>query len=462
MNRADFQLIKGIKAFLKDRFDLSEDRERYSTTVAEMTKGVEFKGTNLWILIFAIFIASIGLNVNSTAVIIGAMLISPLMGPIMGIGLGAGINDFGLIKKAIRNLSVAFVISIVTSALYFVITPLHEAQSELLARTYPTLWDVLIGFFGGLAGIVAGSRKEKSNAIPGVAIATALMPPLCTAGYGLANLNWYYFFGATFLFLINSVFIGVSTFIIVRFLKFPRKKFEDPAAEKRVKFYISFFVLITVIPSVYLAYNLVRKTVFEQNANTFITQEFRFPETQVISNNITFTNNEKVIEVTLYGKRLSGEIIEKIKMEMEVYRLFDADLIVHQGYEREIDLEKKAFEEIGQRMKSQLIEELYQKNQEVIQSKDKKIQLLENELFKLQKEAYPTADITAELQVQYPNLKNLFIGDAQVFNQETNQLDTACLVVLSFSKSIRNAEAKKIEEWLKVRTKNDQIEVIIR
>lgn len=462
MNRADFQLIKGIKAFLKDRFDLSEDRERYSTTVAEMTKGVEFKGTNLWILIFAIFIASIGLNVNSTAVIIGAMLISPLMGPIMGIGLGAGINDFGLIKKAIRNLSVAFVISIVTSALYFVITPLHEAQSELLARTYPTLWDVLIGFFGGLAGIVAGSRKEKSNAIPGVAIATALMPPLCTAGYGLANLNWYYFFGATFLFLINSVFIGVSTFIIVRFLKFPRKKFEDPAAEKRVKFYISFFVLITVIPSVYLAYNLVRKTVFEQNANTFITQEFRFPETQVISNNITFTNNEKVIEVTLYGKRLSGEIIEKIKMEMEVYRLFDADLIVHQGYEREIDLEKKAFEEIGQRMKSQLIEELYQKNQEVIQSKDKKIQLLENELFKLQKEAYPTADITAELQIQYPNLKNLFIGDAQVFNQETNQLDTACLVVLSFSKSIRNAEAKKIEEWLKVRTKNDQIEVIIR
>ncbi|WP_436515369.1 DUF389 domain-containing protein [Ekhidna sp. To15] len=462
MKRADFHLIQSIKNFFKDRFDLNKDRERFSTTIAEMTKGVEFKGTNLWILIFAIFIASIGLNVNSTAIIIGAMLISPLMGPIMGIGLGAGINDFGLIKKAGRNLTVAVVISIATSSLYFLITPLHEAQSELLARTYPTLWDVLIGFFGGMAGIVAGSRKEKSNAIPGVAIATALMPPLCTAGYGLANLNWFYFFGALFLFVINSVFIGVSTFLIVRFLKFPRKKFEDPIVEKRVKFYISFFVLITVIPSIYLAYNLVRKTVFEQNANTFIAREFRFPETQVIGNKVVFTKNEKAVEVTLYGKKLTNELIEKIKMNLESYNLNDAELRVHQGYEENQDFQQKAFEEIGREMKSQLIEDLYRKNEDVLRSKDEKIKLLEDELLKFQKETYPTSDIMAELKVQYPTLENLFIGDAQFFNQTENRLDTACMVVLDFTKPLRRNDTKKIAEWLKIRTKNEQIEIVIR
>ncbi|MEP5240095.1 MAG: DUF389 domain-containing protein, partial [Flavobacteriaceae bacterium] len=217
--------VEGLKLFLHDLFDLHEDKQRESKTIDDISKGVEFKGTNLWILIFAIIIASIGLNVNSTAIIIGAMLISPLMGPIMGIGLGAGINDFDLIKKAFWNIGVAVVISVLTSALYFWITPLHEAQSELLARTNPTLWDVMIGFFGGLAGIVAGSRKEKSNAIPGVAIATALMPPLCTAGYALANLNWYFFVGAFYLFFINSVFISVATFLIVRFLRYPKGKF---------------------------------------------------------------------------------------------------------------------------------------------------------------------------------------------------------------------------------------------
>ena len=267
---------QALKLFFRELFDLHEDKERESITIEDISKGVEFKGTNLWVLIFAIFIASIGLNVNSTAVVIGAMLISPLMGPIMGIGLGAGINDFGLIKKAFRNLAIAVAISVLTSSLYFLITPLHEAQSELLARTYPTLWDVLIAFFGGLAGIVVGSRKEKTNAIPGVAIATALMPPLCTAGYGLANLNWYYFFGAFYLFFINSVFISVATFLIVRFLGYPKKHFDDPSMELRVKRYITIFVLVTLIPSVYLAYHLVQRTLFEQNARNFISHGIRF------------------------------------------------------------------------------------------------------------------------------------------------------------------------------------------
>lgn len=227
--------MRTCKEFFKDIFTLEEDKVNEEEVVESIIKGVEFRGTNLWILIFSILIASIGLNVNSTAVIIGAMLISPLMGPIMGVGLGIGINDFELIKKSLKNLFIAVVISIFVSTFYFYITPLKDAQSEILARTTPAIWDVFIAFFGGLAGIVAGSRKDKSNVIPGVAIATALMPPLCTASYGIANLNLTYFAGAFYLFFINSVFISFATFLIVRVLKFKKKVFLNIQAEKKVK-----------------------------------------------------------------------------------------------------------------------------------------------------------------------------------------------------------------------------------
>ncbi len=203
--------IAGFQTFIRDRFDLHEGKEDEIETIEYIRKNVDFRDANLWVLIFAILVASVSLNVNSTAVIIGAMLIPPFKGPIMAIGMAAGINDFELIKKSMKNLGIAILIIIRISTLYFLFTPLNDAQSELLARTEPTIWDVLIALFGGLAGIIAGSRKEKSNAIPGVAIATALMPPLCTEGYGLVTWNIYYFFGAFYLFFINSVFIGLST-----------------------------------------------------------------------------------------------------------------------------------------------------------------------------------------------------------------------------------------------------------
>ena len=210
--------IKVFYIYLRNLFSLHEDKESELKTIENIKKNTIFKGTNLWILAFAILIASIGLNVNSAAVIIGAMLISPLMGPIMGVGLSLGIYDFELLKQAIRNLLIATIIGLFISSLYFSITPLNEAQSELLARTYPTIYDVLIAFVGGLTGIVAGSRSEKGNAIPGVAIATALMPPLCTAGYGLATYNFGIFLGAFYLYLINCVFICLATFLFVRFV----------------------------------------------------------------------------------------------------------------------------------------------------------------------------------------------------------------------------------------------------
>jgi uncharacterized hydrophobic protein (TIGR00271 family) len=204
------------KEMIRERINLTDDKADDAVIDERIRGEIHMKGANLWILMFAIFVASIGLNVNSTAVIIGAMLISPLMGPIMGIGYGAGINDFALIRQSFKNLAIATFIGLLTSTLYFLISPLDTAQSELLARTTPTAWDVLIELFGGLAGIVAATRKEKSNVIPGVAIATALMPPLCTAGFGLATGHWNYFLGAFYLYTINFVFIALSAFLIVR------------------------------------------------------------------------------------------------------------------------------------------------------------------------------------------------------------------------------------------------------
>lgn len=457
MSQSGLKLFVYLKDYLSQLFNLSEGKERDEITIAEITKGVEFKGTNLWILIFAIFIASIGLNVNSTAVIIGAMLISPLMGPIMGIGMGAGINDFDLIKKAIKNLGVAVTISVLTSALYFFITPLHEAQSELLARTTPTLWDVLIASFGGLAGIIAGSRKEKSNAIPGVAIATALMPPLCTAGYGLANGNWYYFAGAFYLFFINSVFISVATFIMVRFLKYPKKQFESAVTEKRVKNWIFIFVILTVAPSVYLAYNLVKRTIFEQNARNFVANEFRFDDTQVINQIFTLKGDSATLEVTLYGRPLTEVEISDIKKDLIHFNLNGARLKIRQGYKEDNSADLAEFEEkMTKSLKADLLKDIYDKNEQIIESKDDLIKVLEERLLFYETKKYPVADIRAELAIQYPTLENLSMGDMVNSNQ-----DTLCYAVLDFKRKPYLKDQQKIREWLTLRVKADSLIVVI-
>ena len=246
---------KSFVDYIKDIFNIYHDTDWKGAT-DDIKAGVPYRGANLWTLIFAMLICSVGLNVNSTAVVIGAMLISPLMGPILGIGLALGSNDIPLFKLAIRNLATAVVISIVASALYFYLTPLHEAQSELFARTRPTIFDVLIATFGGFIGIIVSTREGYSNAIPGVAIATALMPPLCTAGYGLASSNWDFFFGALYLFFINGIFISITTMIVVRYLKFPLKSYIDEATEKKARMGIIALVLITIIPSIYVAINV--------------------------------------------------------------------------------------------------------------------------------------------------------------------------------------------------------------
>ena len=255
---------------LQDVFNLAHDQAHPDKIDSVIRANTRVSGTNMWVLIFAIAVASIGLNVNSTAVVIGAMLISPLMGPIVGMGYGLAVGDTTLIRQAARNIIIFVVISLITATLYFLLTPLKEAQSELLARTQPTLWDVLIAFFGGSAGIVAQTRKEGGNAIPGVAIATALMPPLCTAGYGLAHGNWQYFFGAFYLFAINCVFIAFSTLLFSKLLKLPRRGLVTESKRRLQSIIITAVVLAVMIPSGYMASGLVRQELFNTKANNAI------------------------------------------------------------------------------------------------------------------------------------------------------------------------------------------------
>ncbi|SDK61281.1 TIGR00341 family protein [Catalinimonas alkaloidigena] len=460
--RTYYRPARIIFAFLRDLVNLEEDKADELKTIDDIKRGVVFRGTNLWILIFAILIASIGLNVNSTAVIIGAMLISPLMGPIMGIGLGIGINDWELIKTGMKNLAIAATISVLTSTIYFTITPLSDAQSELLARTQPTLWDVLIAIFGGLAGIVAGSRREKSNAVPGVAIATALMPPLCTAGFGLASGNFYYFFGAFYLFFINSVFISLATFVIVRYLKYPRKEFVDPAREKRVKSFITLFVLIAIMPSVYTGYQVVRRSLFERNAQQFIRQELHFPNTQVISHEVEALGDSGRIEVTLFGEPVAADLIHHIEKKLPGYGLGSATLTVHQGYTPKGSIDVATVEQMNQNLKTGIIEELYRKNEEALQSKDWQIALLERELRKYQNDTLPVTDIGQELKVQYKDVSEFSITPTIIADMNSHRHDTVMLAYCRFRRRPRQTDLNRLSAWLKVRTKADSLRLVVQ
>ena len=294
-----------IKSFLGEYLDLKKDKDNELETVDSIRKGVEFKGANLWILIFAIFMASLGLNVNSTAVIIGAMLISPLMGPIMGVGLSVGLNDFELMKRSLKSFLITTAFSVTTATIFFLFTPIAEAQSDLLARTSPTIYDVFIALFGGLAGVVALSTKEKGNVIPGVAIATALMPPLCTAGYGLASGNLVYFLGAFYLYFINSVFISLATFIGVRVMHFQRKEFVDKAREKMVRKYIILIVVLTMCPAVYLTFGIIK------------------------------SYEHKDIRVVLIGPEVPDASISIARSKLKEYKLEETKLTVLQGMNNE-------------------------------------------------------------------------------------------------------------------------------
>lgn len=446
-------LYQQIKEFFSRNFDIRQEKENELETIESIRKGVEFKGTNLWVLIFAIFIASLGLNMNSTAVIIGAMLISPLMGPIMGFGLGLGMADFDLIKSAFRNFGTATLFSVITSTLYFLISPISEAQSELLARTTPTVYDVLIAFFGGLAGIVAGSTKNKGNVIPGVAIATALMPPLCTAGYGLATRNMYYFFGAFYLYFINTVFISLATYLVVRLLKYPKKELLDKQREKRVTRYVGIIVFFTIVPSLFLSYNLIRSTYFNDRVRAFITQELDFPNTQILSKTITDTRDKREIKVLLIGENIPEQMIDNARSKLPEYGLKGTGLIIQQGFNQETT-------DINE-LRSLLMQDLYKNSEEVLRLQAIQIDSLKRNLELYHTYGALTSELIPEMKVLFPEIEEASCSYTYIMDTETMKPDAVMLVYLKSRKKLSAAEEEKLQAWLAARTEMENIKLLI-
>lgn len=440
---------ESLRNDLAERFSLAEDSARQEETVEMICRGVEFRGTNLWVLIFATMIASLGLNVNSAAVIIGAMLVSPLMGPIMGVGLSLGINDFELLKRSLRNFSLMVVVAIATSTLYFFLSPLGTARSELLARTVPTTYDVLIAFFGGLAGIVAQSRKDRnSTVIPGVAIATALMPPLCTAGFGIATGQFKFFMGAFYLFFINTVFIALATFLIVRMLKYDKKKFLDPARERYVRRIMMLITLVTFIPSVVIGFHMVRVSFFESAVDRYVDQVFRFEHTRVIECNKSYGRGDKTsrIELLLIGEALNEEMIGNARAQLSNYGLQDVELIVRQASsDEQVDLRSL------QMSYSELLEE---KNRQINELKQRLTEYISDN--RIEYEA-----ISREAGVVMPGIGAIALSECPLFDASGKARDTVLICMVESAAKLSEAEIERLRNWLTVRTGMSEVKLYI-
>lgn len=439
-----------LRAAIAHRFSLLDDKADDAEIDRSLRAGVELRGATPWILMLAIVIASVGLNTNSTAVIIGAMLVSPLMGPIVGLGYGIGIFDFALVRRSLANLAIAAGISLLTSTLYFMLTPLDEAQSELLARTTPSLWDVLIALAGGLAGIIGQTRREKSNVIPGVAIATALMPPLCTAGYGLANGDWSVFGGAFYLFSINCVFIAFSAVVVIEFLRLPHRTFVDPRRGRRVKGTLLAIVLITGLPSIYLAARLVDNEVFKSRARDFVRREFKAAQVHVLETRLA--SNSHDIELTLIGPRLPPAAIKAIEARLAPAGLPKARLSVHQAQAEDKKID------IGS-LKADILADIVRNNQQTLEDKDATIAALRQQLSGQQNWLQQAAAVTREFEAQYPQCGNVLVGRAVPAGDASGSpipfLSADC------RRLPRADEVKRINAWLKVRTGNAEVRLVL-
>ena len=437
-----------LREFMKGRFSLDEDKAQRDEVVAAISKGVEFRGVNLWVLIFATMIASLGLNVNSAAVIIGAMLISPIMGPIMGVGLALGINDFELLKKSLRNLALMFIVAIITSTVYFFISPLSSNSSELLARTVPTTYDVLIALFGGLAGIVAQTRQDRtSTVIPGVAIATALIPPLCTAGFGLATGQFRFFIGAFYLFFINSVFIALATYAMVRFLQYEKKVFIDKTRERTVKRLMMVITLVTFIPSVVIGFHMVRVSVFEAVADKYVSQVFNFPHTRVIECNKHYAQgkNPSQIELLLVGEPLGEEVIENARTQMRNFGLEKAELVVRQANtEDKVD-----------------VVSLQKSYQELLEEKNRRISEMSSQLKRYRVTNVEVNDISREVGAMMDNIGAISLTKGITFDVEGTPGDTTLVCVVTPRDSALPVDRETLTRWLKIRTKVENVKLFV-
>ena len=445
---------KIISRLLARYFDLMPDKDDERKTIEAISEGVTFRGANLWVLTFAIFIACLGLNVNSTAVIIGAMLISPLMGPITGIGLGVGINDFELMKRSFNNFLVATVISVIAATVYFAITPFDEAQSELLARTSPTIYDVMIAACGGAAGIVALATKGKGNVIPGVAIATALMPPLCTAGYGLATGRWSFFFGAFYLYFINSVFISLATYAGVRLMKFHYKEFVDRERFNKVRRYILIVVVVTMVPAGYITFNIVADSFFNSNISQFVKHELEQEGTKIIDKEAD--REKKTLRVVAIGREISGSEIKAAMSRMRNYKLEEYRLQVIQGTKSDSVML------LNDRLNS--VETAKADYSKMVQDQSNTIRELREKLHGYTKYAELTDGISGEVKVLFPLVEHISISKVREISGDSVRARDYVLALVDARGAGRREpvlDTDKLDQWLKARVGCDSLRLVV-
>ncbi|PAM96337.1 hypothetical protein B4N84_02630 [Flavobacterium sp. IR1] len=429
---------------ITDLLNLREGEDDRAKTLEAVKNNITFKGANLWILACAIIVASVGLNVNSTAVIIGAMLISPLMGPIMGAGFALGIYDFSLLKRSLKNLLTATIVSLLVSTLYFYLSPFKDVQSELLARTSPNIYDILIAFFGGVVGVIAVTRSEKGNPIPGVAIATALMPPLCTAGYGLATAQWNFFLGAFYLYCINCVFIGIATFLIIKYLNYPAVKQIDEIHQKRVKYTIAFLITVMLVPSSYLAYSLYKEQQFKKNADLFIESEFTNKGYTIVYKKTDFNSKAKKLELAFLSRRFSALEIKDLtnKLNHNKY-LTGTQLRIRQDSTDRFNA-----------LKGDILNQIKSSENEM-NIKDVKIMQLEKEL---RKNKFDNLQILKETRVLFPAVNSLSINKSSLVNQK-DSITTITAVIYDGAQILSSAESDKLKMWLNERLSVKDVEL---
>ncbi|WP_436832266.1 DUF389 domain-containing protein [Parapedobacter sp. DT-150] len=427
-----------------EKFSLKSEREAFDVIHDVVERGIYFRGTNLWILIFAILIACVGLNVNSTAVIIGAMLISPLMGPILGVGYSLATYDFKLLRRSLANFGFAVASSLGASTLYFLISPLSEAHSELLARTQPNIYDVFIALAGGLAGIMALSSKQKGNVIPGVAIATALMPPLCTAGYGLATGTWNFFFGAFYLFTINTVFIAAATLVTVRFLKYPIWHKTDEGTKKTANRWVSAIVTVTIVPSLYFGMVLVRQERFVQEANAFIRNETYIEGDYLLKSEIDPA--KRTIRLIYGGRLIPDSVKAAVVANIRHYALKNANVTIQQGFSVDETSENllainSQQSEIN-RLRAELARTL-QAQDSASRKRNLGMQLLK------------------ELKPLFPEIQTCGTADQLIYDDSLHAHAYFSLFVGSSDPEKTIADREKLEAWFRSRLSSDSVKVYI-
>ena len=447
-----------VTEFLKhrvlERFALGADAASQEEVNSNIHKGIMIRGTNLWVLIFAIFIASLGLNTNSTAVIIGAMLISPLMGPIIGMGYSMGVYDFNLLKESLRNFLFMIVVSLITSAVFFTLPLITSTQSELLARTQPTTYDILIALFGGLAGMVAQTRKDRTGTvIPGVAIATALMPPLCTVGYGLATFQFRFMLGALYLFTINSIFIALASFIVTRVMKFKMIGELEPEKLRKLKHAMVAVIIIVTLPSVLIAISIIQRSAFEANYRNFVDEAFKYDNTFVVESKYEYNANprkQSVIEVRLFGEPLSDNVINNIRGQMSsVYHLPKVDLVVRQSNQEDGGI---------------AITALQSNYTEMLNEKNRQISHLQEQLSSIRTaDTLAVSSMTRELGIFVPEINDMSLQRHISYNTDGAATDTAYICIISFrDETDIQPKIDLIKDWLTKRAGATNINILVK